>query len=42
LGRSSAPFDREIPRTERTLSPSDYGFHNALRRPDGTLVFLDF
>lgn len=26
----------------RTLSPSDFGFHNALRRPDGRLVFLDF
>lgn len=26
----------------RTLSPSDFGFHNALRRADGRLVFLDF
>lgn len=26
----------------RTLSPSDFGFHNALRRSDGRLVFLDF
>jgi hypothetical protein len=26
----------------RALSPSDFGFHNALRRPDGRLVFLDF
>jgi hypothetical protein len=26
----------------RVLSPSDFGFHNALRRPDGSLVFLDF
>ncbi|MBF0623383.1 MAG: aminoglycoside phosphotransferase family protein [Magnetococcales bacterium] len=26
----------------RTLSPSDFGFHNALRRPSGELVFLDF
>ncbi len=25
-----------------TLSPSDFGFHNALRQPDGKLVFLDF
>ncbi len=25
----------------RTLSPSDAGFHNALRRPGGELVFLD-
>jgi len=26
----------------KTLSPSDFGFHNALRQTDGTLVFLDF
>lgn len=26
----------------RVLSPSDFGFHNALRREDGTLGFLDF
>ena len=32
----------EISREERTLSPSDFGFHNALRRPNGELVFLDF
>jgi hypothetical protein len=24
------------------LSPSDFGFHNALRRNDGRLIFLDF
>lgn len=27
---------------DRCLSPSDFGFHNALRRPDGTLAFIDF
>ena len=26
----------------RCLSPSDFGFHNALLRDDGTVVFLDF
>ncbi|MDA1099959.1 MAG: phosphotransferase [Proteobacteria bacterium] len=25
-----------------TLSPSDFGFHNAIRRIDGRLVFIDF
>jgi len=35
------PFERDLPPGERTLSPSDFGFHNALRR-DGSLVFLDF
>jgi len=27
---------------ERRISPSDFGFHNALRRPDGSLCFIDF
>jgi|TARA_B100000315_G_scaffold21643_1_gene18876 hypothetical protein len=35
-------FDSAIPGRERTLSPSDFGFHNARRREDGSLVFLDF
>jgi hypothetical protein len=34
-------FHRELAPEFRTLSPSDFGFHNALRRPDGTLIFLD-
>ena len=32
----------ELPPEHRTLSPSDFGFHNTLRRPDGSLTFLDF
>jgi hypothetical protein len=32
----------EISIEARTLSPSDFGFHNALRRPEGDLAFLDF
>ncbi len=35
------PVEAELPLEQRTLSPSDFGFHNALRRPDGRLVFLD-
>jgi hypothetical protein len=31
-----------LPQNRRMLSPSDFGFHNAIRRPDGTLVFVDF
>jgi Ser/Thr protein kinase RdoA (MazF antagonist) len=27
---------------QRLLSPGDFGFHNALRRPDGEIVFFDF
>ncbi len=35
-------FEAEIEPRRRTLSPSDFGFHNALKRADGSLVFLDF
>lgn len=31
-----------LPDRHLVLSPSDFGFHNALRRPDGALVFVDF
>lgn len=34
--------DAALPPTARTLSPSDFGFHNAVRGDDGALVFLDF
>jgi Phosphotransferase enzyme family len=33
---------KEISSGARTLSPSDFGFHNTLRRPGGGLAFLDF
>jgi hypothetical protein len=39
LGRS---FDDELPLSLKTLSPSDFGFHNALRIAGGSIVFLDF
>ena len=35
-------FDAPLPRQQQTLSPSDFGFHNAIRRPGGDLVFVDF
>jgi len=35
-------FDEPIRPEARTLSPSDFGFHNAIRRPDNTLAFVDF
>ncbi len=35
-------FDGVLPQQYRVLSPSDFGFHNALRRPNGRLAFLDF
>ncbi len=31
-----------LPRNKQTLSPSDFGFHNAIRSTDGQLSFIDF
>jgi hypothetical protein len=35
-------YHESLPRESQTLSPSDFGFHNAINRPDGRLLFLDF
>jgi hypothetical protein len=35
-------FTAELPQEWRSLVPSDFGFHNSLRRSDGSLVFFDF
>src|SRR5262249_2973278 len=34
--------EAELPPADRRLSPSDFGFHNALRTESGRLRFLDF
>ena len=39
--RSGLSFEAPLPQAQRTLSPSDFGFHNALKRQEG-MVFLDF
>lgn len=41
-GLQDAASDRPLPAAALVLSPSDFGFHNALRRSDGSLTFLDF
>ena len=40
--RRGPRMDIEIPRGDRCLSPSDFGFHNALLAGDGRLRFIDF
>lgn len=35
-------FTAELPQEWRSLVPSDFGFHNSLRRSDGSLAFVDF
>jgi hypothetical protein len=32
----------ELPLAERCVSPSDFGFHNAIIEPNGTVRFIDF
>ncbi len=42
LAQRGLSMTSELDAEERILSPSDLGFHNAVRRPDGSVVFLDF
>jgi hypothetical protein len=42
LSAASPDLKRPLERRQRTLSASDFGFHNALRRADGSLAFIDF
>jgi Phosphotransferase enzyme family len=35
-------FEANLPQEWRTLVPADFGFHNSLRRDDGSLAFVDF
>ena len=40
--QSGRDADRSLDGADRCLSPSDFGFHNALRETSGRLRFLDF
>lgn len=40
--RCGAALERKLPRSGMILSPSDFGFHNAVEGPDKTLRFVDF
>jgi hypothetical protein len=42
LDAGGLALNTELERQERTLSSSDFGFHNAIRRPDGEIAFVDF
>jgi hypothetical protein len=41
-GAAGLAFDAELQQEWRSLVPSDFGFHNSLRKPDGSLAFVDF
>lgn len=42
LATEKIAFEIDLLPEQRVISPSDFGFHNALRRQDGTIAFLDF
>ena len=42
LAAASLDFAAELPQEWQSLVPSDFGFHNSLRRGDGSLAFVDF
>lgn len=42
IAKLDLPYTAEIEPAKRRLSPSDFGFHNALRRTSGEICFLDF
>jgi hypothetical protein len=42
LGDLQTKYPGDFPTHCRTLSPSDFGLHNAVRRPDGGLSIYDF
>jgi hypothetical protein len=42
IGATGLDFAAELPQERRSLVPSDFGFHNSLRRDDKSLIFIDF
>lgn len=42
IRHATAASTDPLPTAARCLSPSDFGFHNALETPDGRVVFFDF
>lgn len=42
IAAADLDFAADLPQEWRSLVPSDFGFHNSLRRKDGTLAFVDF
>jgi fructosamine-3-kinase len=41
-GKLALSFERELAEDKRSLVPADFGYHNALRHPNGQLCFIDF
>lgn len=42
MAAAGLDYAAALPQERRSLVPSDFGFHNSLRRRDGSLAFIDF
>lgn len=42
MAAAGCDFAAGLAKERRTLAPADFGFHNSLRRGDGSLAFVDF
>jgi fructosamine-3-kinase len=42
MDQAGQDFEAALAGDRRSLVPADFGFHNSLRRADGSLVFFDF
>lgn len=42
LSDAKIHYSFRLPKERQTLSPSDFGFHNALKDDDNKIIFLDF
>ena len=40
--KTNLNFDTQLTHSDRCLSPSDFGFHNAIVAPDDSIYFFDF
>ena len=40
--KAGGSLQKAITLDQKTLSPSDFGFHNAIKRADGKIIFCDF
>lgn len=40
--QAGGDLQEPVPADDRVISPSDFGFHNAIEKDDGSVAFLDF
>ncbi len=42
VSQAGGDLHEPVPTADRVISPSDFGFHNAIEREDGSAAFIDF